>query len=233
MSLASPSSPITQLSSQPPLDIEDICHVCEPVSVELAVTAFPMKFDRKKVREELDIVNVVEWRQDSNSDERFFLLVRRPETGMLLYVEFIHCPHFLPGLLAGLYDFATSANISKRSTTGSIKPLSLKYLGEIFGCVFREDAMVNSDENSQKVELARVSVIGDVSHVFSHVKKTYRVVWTLMTGGDRPPMLRKAKAPRSSNQPVRKFEKNMESQKNSDLYMDHSWILFDQVANAT
>jgi len=192
-----------------------------------------MKVDRKKVREELDIVNVVEWRQDLNSDERFFLLVRRPETGILLYVEFVHCPHFLPGLLAGLYDFATSANISKRSTTGSIKPLSLKYLGKIFGCVFREDAMVESDENPQKIGLARVSVIGDVSHVFSHVKKTYRVVWTLMTGGGKPPMLREAKTSGPSKKPVRKFEQNMESQKNSDLHMDYSWTLFDQVANAT
>jgi len=192
-----------------------------------------MKVDRKKVREELDIVNVVEWRQDLNSDERFFLLVRRPETGILLCVEFNYCSHFLPGLLAGLYDFATSENTSKRLTTESIKPLSLKYLGEIFGCVFQEDATVNSDETSQKIRLTRVSVIGDVSHVFSHVRKTYRVVWILMTGGGKPPMLRKVKTSRSSKKPVRKFEKNMESQRNSDLHMEYTWTLFDQVANAT
>ena len=40
-----------------------------------------MKADKKKAREELDIVNVVEWRQDSDLDKRWFLLVRRPEGG--------------------------------------------------------------------------------------------------------------------------------------------------------
>jgi len=93
--------------------------------------------------------------------------------------------------------------------------------------------MVNSDVNSQKIGLTRVSVIGDVSHVFSHVRKTYRVVWILMTGGGKPPMLRKTKTSGSSKKPVRKLEKKMESQRNSDLHMDYSWTLFDQVVDAT
>ena len=37
-----------------------------------------MKAERKKQREETDIVNVVEWR---NASSRWFLLVRRPEGG--------------------------------------------------------------------------------------------------------------------------------------------------------
>lgn len=41
-----------------------------------------MKADRKKAREEMDVVSVVEWRPDIASHQRFFLLVRRPETGM-------------------------------------------------------------------------------------------------------------------------------------------------------
>lgn len=40
-----------------------------------------MKGNRKKAREELDIVNVIEWRQSLAPDERWFLLVRRPENG--------------------------------------------------------------------------------------------------------------------------------------------------------
>jgi hypothetical protein len=48
---------------------------------ESLVTAYPMKAERKKAREELDIVNVVEWQSEK---ERFFLLVRRPEGGRLL-----------------------------------------------------------------------------------------------------------------------------------------------------
>jgi hypothetical protein len=39
-----------------------------------------MKAERKKAREELDVVNVVEWRRYDNGD-RWFLLVRRPDEG--------------------------------------------------------------------------------------------------------------------------------------------------------
>ena len=42
---------------------------------------YPMKVEKKKAREELDIVNVVEWRKDVRAHERWFLLTRRPEGG--------------------------------------------------------------------------------------------------------------------------------------------------------
>ena len=61
-------------------DIEELCTLCEPLPVKGLVTAFPMKVERKKAREELDIVNVVEWRHPDSQD-RWFLLVRRPEVG--------------------------------------------------------------------------------------------------------------------------------------------------------
>jgi A/G-specific adenine glycosylase len=65
-------------------DIEEMCATCEPLpqpeGTPCLVTAFPMKVERKKAREELDIVNVIEWRHDGH---RFFLLVRRPEGGKL------------------------------------------------------------------------------------------------------------------------------------------------------
>lgn len=41
-----------------------------------------MKADRKKVREELDIVHVVEWHSKFNTGDRYFLMNRRPENGM-------------------------------------------------------------------------------------------------------------------------------------------------------
>jgi hypothetical protein len=58
-------------------DIEDLCTLCEPLS-SLNVTSYPMKVERKKPREELDVVCVAEWRSE---DQRWFLLVRRPEGG--------------------------------------------------------------------------------------------------------------------------------------------------------
>lgn len=62
-------------------DIEDMCTLCEPLPIPSPVTAFPMKVERKKAREELDIVNVVEWRRNDDPAKRWFLLVRRPEGG--------------------------------------------------------------------------------------------------------------------------------------------------------
>jgi A/G-specific adenine glycosylase len=57
-----------------------MCTVCEPVPDGATVTVYPMKADRKKAREELDIVNVIEW-HDTATGDRQFLLVRRPESG--------------------------------------------------------------------------------------------------------------------------------------------------------
>ena len=64
-------------------DIEDVCKVCEPIPLSEgldapSVTSYPMKIERKKQREELNVVSVVEWRND---DDRWFLLSRRPEGG--------------------------------------------------------------------------------------------------------------------------------------------------------
>ena len=46
-----------------------------------------MKADRKKAREELDIVHVVEWRANGSSTDRYFLMTRRPEQGTRLEVK--------------------------------------------------------------------------------------------------------------------------------------------------
>jgi A/G-specific adenine glycosylase len=66
-------------------DIEDLCALCDPIPVldgydRPPVTSYPMKPERKKQREELNIVSVVEWRRDN---DRWFLLTRRPEGGPL------------------------------------------------------------------------------------------------------------------------------------------------------
>ena len=59
--------------------------MCEPLPVGSSVTAFPMKVERKKAREELDIVNVVEWRHPQ-THERWFLLIRRPDGGQCVCI---------------------------------------------------------------------------------------------------------------------------------------------------
>ncbi|KAJ3525778.1 hypothetical protein NM688_g8354 [Phlebia brevispora] len=77
--IPSNSESVTVTAHEVP-DIEDLCTLCEPLPAGCLVTAYPMKTERKKAREELDIVNVVEWRHQDARD-RWFLLVKRPEGG--------------------------------------------------------------------------------------------------------------------------------------------------------
>ena len=73
------------------IDIEDTCRLCEPVASFEGVTSYPMKVDRKKAREELDIVNVLEWRSRIDPRDRQFLLVRRPEGGTSIRTRHCEC----------------------------------------------------------------------------------------------------------------------------------------------
>ena len=66
-------------------DIEELCSLCEPVDPgeEAGVTKYPMKVEKKKAREETDVVNVIEWAAPSG--KRHFLLARRPESGLFFF----------------------------------------------------------------------------------------------------------------------------------------------------
>lgn len=75
-------------TSEEAADIEDLCKLCDPLPMPISVTAFPMKAEKKKAREEVDLVSVIEWRSRLGSEERWFMLVRRPEGGKL--------PHYFP-----------------------------------------------------------------------------------------------------------------------------------------
>ncbi|TFY51505.1 hypothetical protein EVJ58_g10530 [Rhodofomes roseus] len=134
------------------------------------VTSFPMKVVKKKSREELDIVNVIEWRHHADG-ERWFLLVRRPEG------EQIEIPHtLLSGILAvplPQYAARTSADQTYKASSSS--------------------------EGSSTLRIVKVAPAGDVIHIFSHIKKTYRIQWVVLEGGSaEPPCL----APLSPPAPV-------------------------------
>ena len=93
--LGQSSATETKLPTEAP-DIEEICSLCDPAleATPVRVTLFPMKAEKKKAREETDLVHVLEWRPDSlptgaavaeqGDNERWFLLVKRPEGGRLL-----------------------------------------------------------------------------------------------------------------------------------------------------
>ena len=136
-----------------------------------------MKPNRKKAREELDIVSVIEWQSSVRPEDRFFLLTKRPEGGKNSYPIFVQGQELtlkVTGLLAGLYEFPTSENVSK-----SIKPVAQEKLGR--------DILAHLVQCTNEQTVSKTIPIGDVVHVFSHIRKTYRVQWVIVMGGLAPP----------------------------------------------
>ncbi|KAG7452096.1 DNA glycosylase [Guyanagaster necrorhizus] len=151
-------------------DMEDICTLCEPRS-KRGVTAYPMKAERKKPRVELDLVNVIEWRSKSDPENRQFLLVRRPNEG----------------LLAGLYEFPTEANISRTLSDTHLAEIPRTQLSALLQSPIRVPESPDEGQSDGSCSIVKTQPAGDVFHVFSHIRKTYRVQWVIIEGGNEPP----------------------------------------------
>ncbi|KAJ3986181.1 DNA glycosylase [Lentinula detonsa] len=157
-------------------DIEDLCTLCEPLTEEQnGVTAYPMKVKKRKARIEVDAVSVIEWR---SVDDRQFLLVRRPDNG----------------LLAGLYEFPATSLDSNHTLNGP--GLALQQLLDVV-----EDSVTSYNEEfprgfqreysgASEYHMVDVVPMGNVLHTFSHIKKTYLAQWVVIEGGIKPPQLK-------------------------------------------
>lgn len=181
-----------QLQSNSIIDIEDVCRVCEPVTNYEGVISYPMKAMRKKSREELDIVHVVEWRPTPESENRQFLMVRRPDTGnpmiWILTDKWTYHYYVAQGLLAGLYDFPSSTDVSGATLSGDQENLASESLAKILSVPVLPslEGLLNV-KDSESVAISSIRPGGDVLHIFSHIRKIYRVQWVVLRGGDSPP----------------------------------------------
>ncbi|KAJ6571712.1 DNA glycosylase [Mycena capillaripes] len=200
----------------PVIDIEDLCKICEPLIDEPLVTAYPMKADKKKAREELDIVNVVEWRFGS---DRHFLLVRRPEVG----------------LLAGLDEFPTSPNVPSSMSRARQSKIPQEILSTLLHSNVRllEDAPKSRpDTSNTSLRITKVQSAGDVVHVFSHIKKTYRVQWVLLEGTPNiPPLASANDSEKNPNAAKSKGKgKPRKTDNESDKIPCSTWVPLNEVA---
>ncbi|KAI3602862.1 g-specific adenine dna glycosylase [Moniliophthora roreri] len=191
------------------LDIEDLCTLCEPLLANPSVLDYPMKVDRKKARAEVDVVSVVEWCPASPPARRMFLLVRRPDKG----------------LLAGLYEFPTTSNISLNGEDNHIElaseQIKLLIASPISSLHPRGDS--EPECHPDHYHIVHVRSAGEIQHVFSHIKKTYRVQWVLIGGGREPPRL-KASFPNNSL--------DQKGQKSTGKSLQAIWIPIEGVAEA-
>ncbi|KAF8886550.1 DNA glycosylase [Infundibulicybe gibba] len=147
-------------------DIEECCGLCEPLPEGSGVTAYPMKANKKKAREELDVVSVVEW---SYQGERRFLMVQRPKKG----------------LLAGLWEFPTISDVSTTIPLGNLYKTAYDSLASLLNVRYPG----SSPALPSPLHIGHVRQVGEITHIFSHIKKTYRVQWITLAGGEKPPGL--------------------------------------------
>ncbi|KZT54576.1 DNA glycosylase [Calocera cornea HHB12733] len=161
------SSEQGQLTPPPVKDIEDACKICEPFPPDprAGVTRYPMSIERKKARDEASAVNVIEWK---TADDSWFLLVKRPEKG----------------LLGGLWEFPTV----DLAETGPSTDILLKTTHTLIEQLIREVPEPNVSETT--LHYASPSqLVGDVRHIFSHIHKTYYALWVVLEGGNAAPAL--------------------------------------------
>jgi A/G-specific adenine glycosylase len=98
----------------------------------------------------------------------------------------------MAGLLAGLYEFPTSANVS--STISDLREIPHTLLSVLLVSppqpyVQKGGTRLEEDPGIHCLNIVSVKPAGDIVHIFSHIRKTYRVQWVLMVGGNEPPEL--------------------------------------------
>ncbi|BGP32748.1 hypothetical protein JCM10296v2_004532 [Rhodotorula toruloides] len=179
-------------------DIEDLCSLCAPLPYEDAselrrhgVEAYPMAKEKTKKRDEETAVCVLEWvpsGTDEKSDEgRKVLLIKRPEKG----------------LLAGLYEFP--AVDLPASTAPSTAKARSKYLDKLLHTLLDIPSSttfsLSSFEDVESSDLRSLyrSTLPPVTHVYSHMNRTYHSERLVITSPSLP-VLRKA----SSASPAKK-----------------------------
>ena len=84
-------------------------------------------------------------------------------------------------------------------------------------------------DDSNALRLLKIERAGDVLHVFSHIRKTYRVQWVVLEGGGtRPPELARRSTLAAPRMPGSQRAKVLEDSSK----IESMWIRFDEVEEA-
>ncbi|KAG6812210.1 hypothetical protein H0H92_003946 [Tricholoma furcatifolium] len=119
------------------------------------------------------------------------------------------------GLLAGLYEFPTSSNVSKATSSTTQAKVPHTLLSNLL-----KDAVLpynpKRKEAPKGLVIASIRPTKDIVHVFSHIKKTYRPQWVVTEGGNSLPAVKVSVA---------------EPSKPSSRQKDVMWVRLDEVGN--
>jgi A/G-specific adenine glycosylase len=147
------------------------------------------------------------------------------------------------GLLAGLHEFPTSANVSGASASASAQTkIPHTLLSELLQSPPLPYTTSNfftpkSTSSSNGLRISKIKPAGDVIHVFSHIKKTYRVQWVVLEGGgSEPPLLavgvHQAKKSTNANPKVRAKGGKAAINAEEPPSVTAKWVSIDDVADA-
>ena len=115
------------------------------------------------------------------------------------------------GLLAGLHEFPTHADVKEPDSPSTMKKVGLTVLNDMlkYPTVIEKKAGIKSNDCDGDLQLVQMKPAGDVLHIFSHIRKTYRIQWILLEGNnddsevqdiEEPPSLNLEYAPPSAKQ---------------------------------
>ncbi|KZS97152.1 DNA glycosylase [Sistotremastrum niveocremeum HHB9708] len=232
-------------------DIEDLCTTCSPhvLSADLGVVRYPMKIERKKAREETDLVVALEWR---SGEDRRLVLQKRPDDGLLggLWnfpntpcVEASSSDQQLEDLISGpiaevlhTAPHLTSSTISQAKkyskTTRKPPPGSISSFFQKTAPVGEVSDVTSPTESLPQgsLKLVHVEHAPPVTHVFSHIRKTYRPIWVILEGGSEPPHLKPMSCPSMTKPKTkRKSTKKRKVLEDSDDEFSESELVEEKV----
>lgn len=92
------------------------------------------------------------------------------------------------------------------------------------------DKLSRLDDSVPSLRITKVQPAGDVVHVFSHIKKTYRVQWVVVEGTKHPPQLPSATDLPTTPKSASKSRKKPKKPEEDATIPCSTWVPLDAVA---
>ncbi|KAF8684106.1 DNA glycosylase [Rhizoctonia solani] len=202
-------SKLTTTITKPPVaDIEEICGICSPLpTTSFSVARFPMKVEKKKARVETSVVCTMKW--TSAGGDQWWLMTKRPETG----------------LLAGLWEFPTidlpSTSQASPDASDDDGMIASALLTSMPSVVLPK--LLASSSSGARVQSPKY--IGSIPHIFSHIHKTYEIVYSIVEWhGDNPPELGALHNASKAKESVKSKRKRADTSTEYVLPVESRWI---------